>query len=783
MAKIADEYIVVDPWKIIERGWNTQRNATSESLFSLGNEYMGVRGYFDEGMSNSNALEVQSAPISLRGSYFNGIYEEAKTEGTSYKGIVQKTHFMVNAVDWLYTKIYADGQLIQLNPRDDSGRVIDFERILDLRTGVLTRNFSFITNNNKTLNLKFKRFLDMNDEHKAFQYISAACSDASIDLIIETGCDFSIIQESSQKKYWNTLRYDSNDRFGAILAETKTTRQKVFSGFSCITSPSDAEEYVVGENTCIRRFKVHLTPGESFFIEKSIHNYADKTGDLSEAEIWGNGIDALIDQKETLQCAQKRQEEYWSGVWERSDIRIFGDDKNQQGIRFCIFQMNQTYKGLDSSNNIGAKGLTGEAYNGHAFWDTETYCLPFYLYSNPAAAKNLLEFRYNTLDQAKERAKMLDSKGACYPVASLNGEEACNLWQHASLQFQPSTGVAYGIAHYYTVTQDSDFLYSHGIEMLIEISRFLVSRGEWNNERNGFGFYAVMGPDEFHMMVNNNVYTNCMAKKTLEYTLGVIAQIKQNEEAYIDLINRTKLTDDEVNNFANCAEKMIILFDENTQLYEQHEGFFSLPHKDIDSIPVSDFPLYHHWSYDRIYRYDMIKQPDVLMYMFLYRGIFSKQVVSANYDYYEPRTIHESSLSPSVHSILALDIGRIDEALNFFGFATRLDIDNYNRNTHEGLHITSIAAAWLNIVFGFGGLQSDPENTDGLVLSPSLPKNWQGYEFRLIFQNMPLLVKVTDKSVEISLLNQILKADLCIKLYGKTYKLQGNQLIVPLKKD
>lgn len=782
MPKNADEYIVVDPWKIIEKGWDVKRNMTSESLFSLGNEYMGVRGYFEEGVSPTGVSLNELPSISLRGSYFNGIYEVEKTEGTMYKGIVQYTHFMVNTVDWLYTKIYADGQLVQLAPGRAINIVNNFERVLDMRTGILTRSYSLITSNGKTLNFVFKRFLDMQNEHRAFQYICVSSPDENVDLIIETGCDFSLNHESRKKNYWTPLRNESNNSFGAVLAETKTTKQKIFSGFSCVSSIPDKEDFIHTNSGCVQRYSVHLKSGLSFSVEKTIYNYADKTGSLSESEIWNRGSGFFLGQRESLEEAQRRQEEYWSEIWRNSDIRIQGDKKNQQGIRFCIFQMNQTYHGLDSSNNIGAKGLTGESYNGHAFWDTETYCLPFYLYANPKAAKNLLEFRYETLAQAKDRASMLDCEGACYPVATLNGEEACNLWQHASLQFQPSTGVAYGIAHYYAVTEDSDFLFSHGAEMLIEISRFLVSRGQWNQDRSGFGFYAVMGPDEFHMMVNNNVYTNFMAKKTLEYTLLVISEMKTKQNSFNALLEKTRLTDAELETFYSCAEKMIILYDDNTLLYEQHEGFFSLPHKDINSIPVSDFPLYHNWSYDRIYRYNMIKQPDVLMFMLLYRNCFTKEVVAKNYDYYEPRTIHESSLSPSVHSILALDIGRINEAVKFFGFATRLDLDNYNRNTHEGLHTTSIAAAWLNIVFGFGGLHSEPGNLHELVLSPCLPEQWTEYEFRLVFRNTPLLVKVNEAAVEISLLNKQDECSIPIKIYGNTYLLNTEPLIVTRKK-
>jgi maltose phosphorylase len=439
--------------------------------------------------------------------------------------------------------------------------------------------------------------------------------------------------------------------------------------------------------------------------------------------------------------------------------------------------MYQTYHGYDPSNNIGAKGLTGEFYNGHTFWDTETYCLPFYLFSNLKAARNLLDYRYATLDAAKERARQLDCRGSCYPVATLNGEEGCSLWQHASLQFQATTAVAYGIRHYAGISGDREFLLGKGVEMLVEISRFLESRGVWNNEGTGFGFYAVMGPDEFHMMVNHNCYTNFLAKKTFEYTEETLACLEAaSPENYAVLCQKTGLDAEERKRFSKCAEKMIILYDEDTKLFEQHEGYFNLPHIEISEIPVTDFPLYHHWSYDRIYRTDMIKQPDVLMFLFLFRDDFSKEVIKRNYEFYEPRTIHESSLSPSIHSIFAAELGKYEEAFRFFGFATRMDLDNYNRNTSEGLHTTSIAAAWMNIVYGFGGFRSDGAVS---AFNPVLPEQWETYEFRLCYRGIRIRIRVTAEWVSFSTRDRV-RESVPLLIYGKPYLLDEAGITVPM---
>jgi maltose phosphorylase len=260
-----------------------------------------------------------------------------------------------------------------------------------------------------------------------------------------------------------------------------------------------------------------------------------------------------------------------------------------------------------------------------------------------------------------------------------------------------------------------------------------------------------MGPDEFQMMVNNNCYTNLMAKRTFLYALDVLAEMAETSpDRRADLFEQLDCSDGELASWREMADAMFIPYDPETQLYEQHEGFFDLPHIDIDKIPVEDFPLYSHWSYDRMYRNDMIKQPDVLMFMFLYNRSFSLEEKRANYEYYEPRCIHESSLSPSIHSILAEELGRNEEALEFFRFATRIDLDDYNRNVREGIHMTSIAAAWMNIVYGFGGMRSDG---DELSFNPKIPGHWNSYRFQIVYRNSLLRVTVTQSEAVFEVLD------------------------------
>lgn len=763
MGKFADRYLKVCPWDVVEDGFKPEYSRVSESIFSLGNEYMGVRGYFEEGYSGDKLL----------GNYLNGVYEEYIGEKSAYKGISNRATFMVNAVDWLYTRIKLDGEELDIS----KCKIKDFRRQLDMKTGVMTRRFIWSTETGKEIKVEFTRFLSMKTPKLGCQRISFEPLNFSGNIHIKVGLDFSPVHESMQRSLWECVKRENTDGVTASLGRTEKSGHMVYAGFKIDCEQPLKYKYFENGKLNGLEFSMDLVSGKKASFHKLAVVHAEKSSGTEIEKVWSEGSElAKVYCSKRFEDVLDENAKYWENIWSTFDVNIEGDPDNQQGIRYCIFQMHQTYHGEDPSLNIGAKGLTGEAYSGHAFWDTETYCLPFYMFNNPKAARNLLEYRYNTLPKAIERARELDCEGACYPIATLDGTESCTLWQHASLQFQPSTAVAYGIWHYVKITEDKEFLYEKGLEMLVQISRFLATRGQWSSRTGKFGYYGVMGPDEFQMMVNNNCYTNYMAKKTFEYTVVVLADIKINKPLiYSTIEEKLQLNNTEMENWSRMAQNMRIPLEQNTGIYEQHEGYFDLPHIDIKSIPVIDFPLYHNWSYDRIYRNDMIKQPDVLMFMFLYNQEFSRKAKKVNYEYYEPRCIHESSLSPSIHSVFASELGRHKEAFDFFSFATRMDLDNYNRNTREGLHTTSIAAAWVNIVYGFGGMRSDG---DILVFNPSIPEAWKSYSFRVMYRGTIVSVNVTKETVVFKTING-LEAD--VNIYGEAYKIgpRGIEILLP----
>lgn len=729
-------YLDIEPWSITETGFHKDRSRVSESVFSLANEFMGIRGHFDEGYGGDT----------LVGSYFNGVFASLPhVYPNKLAGFANTNHFMVNAVNWLYTRVSVDGEALDLA----KSTVSDFVHKLDLRTGVTTRSFVWKIGENRHLQVKFTRFLSMVQAHLGFQHIELEPVDFSGSVSIVLGLDFSPPHEAQGRNLWTCLNKGTHEGTTAILAEAQGSGQKIFSAFHYTSNVKPAKVEELGATGAEEKFaglrlEFALTKGHRLTIDKIVAHDVEKDHKMNAEEFWKSALknaEALL--KTTFDKELALHAAHWDKVWKQFDISIDGDLANEQGTRYCIYQMLSTYHGVDPRLNVGAKGLTGEVYGGLTFWDTETYCLPFYIFTDPAAARNLLLFRYNTLPGAKERAKQLDCEGARYPMTTIDGTEACGVWHHGDLEIHVPAAVAYGVWHYVHITNDKEFLHHYGLEMLIEISRFYASHGDWSPKTGEFGLWGVMGADEFHMMVHNNAYTNTMAKKTFEWTLQAIAEMKKTASKELETVSKkVNLKNDEPIRWEEMARKMRLQHDKKTGLIEQHDGYFDLPHIDLDAIPVEKTPICGKLPYIKRSRHDWIKQPDVLLLPLFFSHEYSLQEKLVNFEYYEPKCVHESSLSPGVHAILATELGKHEMAFNYVQYASRLDLDDYNRNTSQGLHMTSMAAAWMSLVYGFGGMRSD-----GALLSfnPTIPAAWNAYSFRIVYRGALIEVRVDKK--------------------------------------
>lgn len=778
-SKVPDGYLKVDPWQVIEDGFNPARGRLSESMFSLANEFMGVRGYFDEGYSGDR----------LQGSYFNNLYEEMHVEHPQlFKGIVSRVCFGVNSVDWLYTRISIDGELLDLAVSKSS----DFVRRLDMRAGTLTREFVWTTAKGKKLRLTFVRMLSMVYPRSGYQRILLEPLNFSGKVSVCCGLDYSILHEiaggwnqnkttgsggvQGGKNFWTCPRMEYRGGRLSVLGRTVNSGHYLFSSFDIDSSVPVKPKLLKEDKKASLVFDVPVQKGRTARIDKRVGLYWELTEDSAAA--WNRGMkSANAASKVSIDKALAVQGDFWRKAWENIDIRIDGDAASQQGVRFSIYNLHQTYHGYDPGLNIPCKGLTAEVYYGEIFWDTETYCLPYYMFNNPKAARNLLLYRYKYLPQACARARELDLEGARYPMCTLDGTESCATWQHGDFEIHVSVAVSYAIWHYMKICGDKDFLYRQGIEMLMQISRFYAAHGEYSPLNGDFCLYGVMGPDEYHMNVNNNCYTNVMAKKTFEYTLKVVNEMKRKEPELLKRVSKkVGLRRDELKNWGRMARKMRIPYDRKRDLYEQHDGYFDLPEVDVKHFPQSQIPVYKHWPYLKIFRYNMIKQPDVLLLPLFFSNDYSIGTKKRNYEYYEARTIHESSLSPGVHSILASELGKKKEAWEFFKYMVRMDLDNYNRNTEQGLHVTSMSGAWLNMVYGWGGLRTDG---DCLSFIPAMPAGWKGFSFRLRYSGSILEVSVDRKT---AMFRVVSGGDIIIKVYGRKCTATADGLSVRLRK-
>jgi maltose phosphorylase len=472
----------------------------------------------------------------------------------------------------------------------------------------------------------------------------------------------------------------------------------------------------------------------------------------------------------------------WEKLWAKADVVIEGDVAAQQGIRFNIFHLYQTYTGRDERLNIGPKGFTGEKYGGSTYWDTEAFALPFFLKTAPKnVARNLLIYRYKHLQKSIENATKLGFKdgAALYPMVTMNGDECHNEWEITFEEIHRNGAIAFAIHNYIRHTGDTGYLADHGLEVLIGISRFWSQRTTFSENLGKFVILGVTGPNEYENNVNNNWYTNTLAVWTLAFTTESLLQLKKGDPpAFKRLISKTALKySEEIRRWEDIIKNMHFPFDEKRIVFLQQDGFLDKEIRPATAIPKRERPINQHWSWDRILRSCYIKQADVIQGLYLLEEQYDTETIRRNFDFYEPMTVHESSLSACIYSIMASRIGNIEKAYELYLRTARLDLDDYNREVADGLHITSMAGTWLAIVEGFAGMRIKGERA-GLV--PMIPEKWRSYLFHARFREILFEVKVTNKNVEIT--NQSEK-NLPLIIFEKNYDIKGHDRLIVKNKS
>jgi len=714
----------MEKWNIIVQGFDPKQVTKHESLFSLGNGAMGCRANFEE----------QYTGETFQGSYIGGVYYPDKTKVGWWKnGYPEYFAKVLNAPSWLGINISINNCPLDLNTCIE---VKDFRRQLNMKEGWYERSFTAILPNEQQVQVKVQRLLSLcHDAMGALHYqITPLTADAQLQ--IESYLDSGVKNNDANwdEHFWNTLAITHQGNRAAIIAETKKTKFKVCTFMQnalAVNQQLVAAQATThtADNYIGKQYEVNVKKGDTLAIEK-IGGYVTAESNTENTLLAENTF-ALLNEDINFATLLQQQKEDWAAIWETADIEIDGDVKAQQAIRFNIFQLNQTYSGKHSQLNIGPKGFTGEKYGGSTYWDTEAYCLPFYMATkSPQVARNLLLYRYKQLPQAIANAQKLGfSQGAAlYPMVTMNGEECHNEWEITFEEIHRNGAIAFAIYNYVRYTGDSDYIKDYGIEVLIGIARFWAQRVSFSAEKEKYVILGVTGPNEYENNVNNNFYTNYIAAWCLRYAAE---QVNNTHTAHAST--------DECKQWLHIADNIYLPYSEKYGIYLQQDGFLDKELKPTTALSPQERPINQHWSWDRILRSPYIKQADTLQGFYFFQNHFSKEALQKHYDFYSQFTVHESSLSPCVHSILAAKLGMIDEAYQLYLRTARLDLDDYNKEVHEGLHITSMAGTWLSIVEGFGGLQVE---ADKLTFAPQIPPTWQRYSFKVFFRGKVYKVEV-----------------------------------------
>ena len=739
------KHYLENPWKIIEHGWSPENVKSSESLFSIGNGAMGQRANFEEDYSGS----------SFQGSYIGGVYYPDKTRVGWWKnGYPEYFAKVLNAPNWIGIHIKVNGQVLDLNR---CKTITNYERVLDMQAGTYSRTFRCTLQDETVLQIESLRFLSLDQINLGAIRYTVKVIQGTAALEISPYLDAGIKNQDSnwEDQFWQIDALSTEADRAFILSHTLKTKfhvctymeTQLWSEGKLLNIPAKATEVEhkttltytlpLSENNSVTLIKYGGYVSDRNYPKEHLKQQAQK--ELEKAsEV---GFDVLL---------EKHTNE-WAKIWERADIQIGGDVKAQQAIRFNIFQLNQTYTGNDAGLNIGPKGFTGEKYGGSTYWDTEAYCIPFYMATKKQeVARNLLAYRYQQLDRAIENAVKLGftSGAALYPMVTMNGEECHNEWEITFEEIHRNGAIAFAIFNYERYTADTSYIPEMGLEVLIGISRFWAQRFNFSKDKNAYVMLGVTGPNEYENNINNNWYTNYIAQWCLEYTAKQVARIRNEfPNDYKRITAKTKIDTVEVEQWKNMASQIYFPYDDDKQVFLQQDGFLDKELTPVVDLNTSERPINQHWSWDRILRSPYIKQADVLQGFYLFENQFDLKTLERNYDFYEPLTVHESSLSPCVHSILASRLGKEEQAYAFYLRTARLDLDDYNAEVEEGLHITSMAGTWMSIVEGFAGMRIVD---DQLSFRPRLPKAWDDLEFRINFRDVILSVTITHTTIAFS---------------------------------
>ncbi len=739
----------VDEWRMVEKQYYPRFQAQMETLFSIGNGYLGMRGVCEEVM-----------PCSENGTFINGFYESWPiVYGERAFGFATTGQTIVNVTDSKIIKLYVDDEPFSLS----TANLISFERVLDMKAGTLNREVVWETASGKQVSIKSRRLISLEHRHLAAIEYEVTVLNAKAPVVIS----------SEMENHKHTASKDNDPRKATGLKDRVLNPQVNFCEDSRILLAYVTNKSKIGlacgvehqiETQCSYSYKsecsedggkvvyfVDAQPDVPIKLIKYI-SYHSAPGVNSVKELCTRA-QITLDRAENLgfEAILASQKQYMDDFWHRSDIKVYGNPYDsdvtrtlelQQAIRFNLFQILQA-SGRVEGTGVPAKGLSGQAYEGQYFWDTEIYLLPFLIYTAPRTARNLLKFRYKILDKARQRARELNQKGALFPWRTINGEEASAYYAAGTAQYHINADIVYAIKKYVEVTGDTDFLYNEGVEILVETARLWVDLGFFQDEK--FHIHGVTGPDEYTAVVNNNTYTNLMARENLWYAVQTVQALqKEDSEKFAALLHKTDFSVSEIEEWQKAADTMYLPYDENKGIHPQDDSFLSKKVWDFENTPKNKYPLLLNFHPLVIYRHQVIKQADVVLAMHLLGNEFSEEQKKRNFDYYDPLTTGDSSLSVCIQSILAFQLGYSQKAVEYAYFAVLMDLADIAGNTKDGCHMASMGGSWMVMVYGFAGMR---DYNGKLSFNPRLPKGTKRLHFPLTIRSQRLEVDIRQEEV------------------------------------
>ncbi|HFE9701309.1 TPA: glycoside hydrolase family 65 protein [Clostridium perfringens] len=767
----------IEPWNITEEEFLLKNNYRNETTFSLANGYIGTRGTFEEAYD----FDVETG---LEGNFVNGFYESEHIRYGEWNfGFPTESQSLLNIPNAKIIKLFIEDEEFSML----TGEIEDYKRVLHMKEGRITRDLIWVSPKGKKVKISISRFVSFNNKNLMEIRYKVTPLNFSGNLKFISAIDANV--ENHTRKTNPLVDYGpfgkrlANDYIDSIKDELYYEGTTLNSELSIACG---AVNKISEENFIRKNFKNYELCGVSyeFYAKKNEEIILDKfiaystSLDMNCEKLHGFIKAILSEAKEKGYIeAESEQKEYVEEFWRTADVIIEGDNVLQQGIRFNLFHLMQS-AGRDSKTGMGAKGLSGEGYEGHYFWDTEMYVLPVFVYTKPDLAKKLLDYRYFTLDKARERARVLGhDKGALYPWRTINGEEASTYFPLGTAQYHINADIAYAFKLYVDVNDDFDYLKDKAAEVLCETARVWADVGSFSEYvGDKYCICAVTGPDEYNAIVDNNFYTNLMARENLRDAIWALNKIKEKDKlAYDNLVKKLDLKDEEIEYWKKIIENMYFPYDEKRGVYPLDDGFMKRKPWDDSKIPKEKTHLlYENYHPLFIFRQRMSKQADAILAMYLHSNLFSINELRRNYDFYQEVTLHHSSLSTCIFGILASQIGYDEEAYKYFSQSARMDLDDYHNNFYAGIHAANMAGTWQGIVNGFAGLRT---NKGILELNPTIPKEWNAYSFKIFYKKNLLEIKISKDEIEIRLLEG---ENLELYVYGEKVYIENLSKIIKI---